>query len=1011
MASSSSSRSTTAGSGSTGGVSNPFGSSTSSSEGADGPSPPSASPEPPTTTSSLGHRPSTSSTSSSHPHAQAQGYQLRSPATPASPTFAPQDENSRLLSPGSPTTEHTRMGMTSPLRPSPLNPTAPTSGSPTPPPSSFSFTRPAAASSALATAPSSSIAPSSSLSASTSRPASRSSSTTHFLSARPRTAASARSADEHGTPSSPLSPGGAPFSPGTMSMINRESSAFSFADHDPGSRGSMILYRLADDPRDRDSAFINNSLQPPKLGQRNSMASSRDSMYSFSGDSKYPSGVGVGVGVGYIPQPRGLVPYAYEPELDDGGPPDEEDLLHDPNEKGDFRGRRGRGWEVPWRGILNVAVIVVLIGALLCLFVLYPVVRYYGDRERNLRIEGNVRINATGQAPVLFQMPQPIDPDTPQSARTRTGFDGQDYELVFSDEFNVEGRSFYPGTLAFPPLPLLLSLPLLPFYRFYPPTASTLLPLSPSTASPLARLLPTLSTWLATWLPYRVPTLHTPITSPHAYRDRSIVEGVPANGAIAHSFIMGVRLPSQRAAALDIHHRALPLSLTSFYLCHIMLCSLLESRLAPRTNGCDDPFWEAVDLWYGVTGDVEWYDPSQVVTKDGHLVITIDSTDTAGRGGTKGSTAPFTAADNHGLKYRSGMIQTWNKFCFTSGYVEVSVTFPGPTSSTAGYRACDLPVLDVWPGAWTMGNLGRPGYQATTDGMWPYTYDECDLGTFPNQTNPDGATPAAAKFSDQSRSRYNNELSWLSGQRVSACSCPGSDHPGPAVNVGRGAPEIDIFEASIDKVTKSGGTVSQSAQFAPFAHDYSYQNDSEDKWKNFDPGRTRANTFKGSAVQQSVSGVTTVPDDMFQGSGAKFTSFGFEYYGHPQHRDDGYVMWQVDGKPTHRVGAGAVGPDMGAGGAMIGRRLIPEEPMALVLNLGMSPNWQDIVESSMMFPGEMLVDYVRVYQRKNEINVGCDPKGYPTKKYIDDHLEAYQDVNMTLWKWDKPKNSLWSGGC
>ncbi|KAF6743434.1 beta-glucan synthesis-associated protein-domain-containing protein [Ephemerocybe angulata] len=855
MASSSNSRPTTAGS--TGGVSNPFGSSTSSSEGADGPTPPSASPEPPTTTSSsLGHTtyPSTSSTSSSaHPHPQT--YAANNTSSPRSPTFA-QDENSRLLAPGSPTTEHTRMGMgmTSPLRSSPLNPTA-LSISPTPPPSSFSFTRPAAlsgASSSLATAPSSSLV--TSTSSSTSRPASRSSSTTHFLSARPRTAASARSADD--APSSPLSPG--PFSPGTtlsMSMINRESSAFSFADHDPGSRGSMILYRLADDPRDRDSAFINNSLQPPKLGQRNSVASSRDSMYSFSGDSKYPSGVGVGVG--YIPQPRGLVPYAYEPELDDGGPPDEEDFLHDPNAKGGVRGQRGA---FPWRGILNVAVIVVLIGALLCLFVLYPVVRYYGDRERNLRIEGNVRINATGQAPVLFQMPQPIDPDTPQSARTRTGFDGQDYELVFSDEFNVEGRSFYPG---------------------------------------------------------------------------------------------------------------------------------------------DDPFWEAVDLWYGVTGDVEWYDPSQVVTKDGHLVITIDSTDTAGRGGTKGSTAPFTAADNHGLKYRSGMVQTWNKFCFTSGYVEVSVTFPGPTSSTAGY----------WPGAWTMGNLGRPGYQATTDGMWPYTYDECDLGTFPNQTNPDGATPAAAKFSDQSRSRYNNELSWLSGQRASACSCPGSDHPGPAVNVGRGAPEIDIFEASIDKVTKSGGTVSQSAQFAPFAHDYSYQNDSEDKWKNFDPGRTRANTFKGSAVQQSVSGVTTVPDDMFQGSGAKFTSFGFEYYGHPQHRDDGYVMWQVDGKPTHRVGAGAVGADMGAGGAMIGRRLIPEEPMALVLNLGMSPNWQDIVESSMMFPGEMLVDYVRVYQRKNEINVGCDPKGYPTKKYIDDHLEAYQDVNMTLWKWDKPKNSLWSGGC
>ena len=31
------------------------------------------------------------------------------------------------------------------------------------------------------------------------------------------------------------------------------------------------------------------------------------------------------------------------------------------------------------------------------------------------------------------------------------------------------------------------------------------------------------------------------------------------------------------------------------------------------------------------------------------------------------------------------MLQTWNKFCFTTGYVEVSVTFPGPNENTTGY--------------------------------------------------------------------------------------------------------------------------------------------------------------------------------------------------------------------------------------------------------------------------------------------------------------------------------------
>jgi beta-glucanase (GH16 family) len=36
-----------------------------------------------------------------------------------------------------------------------------------------------------------------------------------------------------------------------------------------------------------------------------------------------------------------------------------------------------------------------------------------------------------------------IDPDTPESALTRTGFDGKEYQLVFSDEFNTDGRQFY----------------------------------------------------------------------------------------------------------------------------------------------------------------------------------------------------------------------------------------------------------------------------------------------------------------------------------------------------------------------------------------------------------------------------------------------------------------------------------------------------------------------------------------------------------------------------------------
>ena len=70
-----------------------------------------------------------------------------------------------------------------------------------------------------------------------------------------------------------------------------------------------------------------------------------------------------------------------------------------------------------------------------------------------------------------------------------------------------------------------------------------------------------------------------------------------------------------------------------------------------------------------------------------------------------------------------------------------------------------------WPGIWTLGNLARPGYGGTTDGTWPYTYNSCDVGTFPNQTYSNGTGPPAALHTDEGHEAYNYELSWLAGQK------------------------------------------------------------------------------------------------------------------------------------------------------------------------------------------------------------------------------------------------------
>ena len=57
----------------------------------------------------------------------------------------------------------------------------------------------------------------------------------------------------------------------------------------------------------------------------------------------------------------------------------------------------------------------------------------------------------------------------------------------------------------------------------------------------------------------------------------------------------------------------------------------------------------------------------------------------------------------------------------------------------------------------------------------------------------------------------------------------------------------------------------------------------------------------------------------------------------------------------------------------------------------------------------MRVDYVRVYQPQDAINVGCDPDDYPTYDYIESHKDIYYNVNLTTFEeggYTFPKHKL-----
>ncbi|GAA5891636.1 hypothetical protein JCM5296_005492 [Sporobolomyces johnsonii] len=522
--------------------------------------------------------------------------------------------------------------------------------------------------------------------------------------------------------------------------------------------------------------------------------------------------------------------------------PEADDSLHDPGPKYKTFGVDRRIIEpkayrkissgvlgISWIGLLNLAAVGILIAGLVMLFAGYPIYNWYTTTFTTAYTATSQGVNGTSVVPDITAFRGLIDADTPDSAKSRTGFDGKSYNLVFSDEFNTDGRIF----------------------------------------------------------------------------DENM-----------------------------------------------------------------DPFWQAVDLHYWQTGDLEWYDPSNAYTEGGALVLEL----------TKESNA-----SSHNLGYLSGMIQSWNKFCFTGGYIEVDVSLPGNTK-----------VSGLWPAAWTMSNIGRAGYGGSLDGNWPYVYDSCDVGTLANQSNPITGEP---KFTKAEGDIYNEgALSYLAGQRFSRCTCStATDHPGPQYAngtwKGRGAAEIDIFEATVSESTGIG-QISQSAQWAPFNPYYKMLNSSTEYVEYYNNTfETAYNSYLGGAYQQVTSALSNT-DPATYNTTTNYQTYGYEYqpssfegYG------TGYITWAQHDEEMWTLHDIAMGPNAQAN---VSNRVVTDEPMYTIFNLGLSENFAYVDFTKLTFPSYMRINYVRIYQVEGEEKIGCDPEWAPTVEYIANNQELYYNPNVTL---------------
>mmetsp|Transcript_37202 Transcript_37202/g.100575 ORF Transcript_37202/g.100575 Transcript_37202/m.100575 type:complete len:675 (-) Transcript_37202:82-2106(-) len=412
-----------------------------------------------------------------------------------------------------------------------------------------------------------------------------------------------------------------------------------------------------------------------------------------------------------------------------------------------------------------------------------------------------------------------------------------------------------------------------------------------------------------------------------------------------------------------------------------------------------DPAWTALEKDDYTNGALHYYSATNVQTRGGVMNITTSAENTKIKVLNK-DMKTYKTQTKH---FKSGMVQTWNKFCFTGGIVEVRAALPG-LPNTGG----------LWPAIWLMGNLARATYVGSSDWVWPWSYDTCNR-----------------KIQKQ--------------QLISKCNP--NPHYEMGANVGRGAPEIDILEAmpgwelyTLKKGVKGGPPgghaynlkkpyISTSLQMAPgidgvkrpkqgFFPDPGTWYEGQDYGYNtsmnifFFGNKNEKPNEEYSYQSDAISANTQLTHEMW----SSMQTYKVEWQlPESDPEGQGYIRWYINDRFVHGMGGEVVGAKNGA--------VIPSEPMYVILNTAMSSTWgfptpcpsgckasDEGPETCACYdcndwnckcgfaggfcdslPAHFMVDFVRVYQNSSDPlhKVGCSTPERPTHKWIEGHLSGF----------------------
>jgi len=385
-----------------------------------------------------------------------------------------------------------------------------------------------------------------------------------------------------------------------------------------------------------------------------------------------------------------------------------------------------------------------------------------------------------------------------------------------------------------------------------------------------------------------------------------------------------------------------------------------------------DPKWTALHKNDYTNYALQYYNSNLVKTSNGFLNISTIVEDVSFDFENKDVKSRMTK------NYQSGMLQGWNKFCFTGGIIEFSAILPGKSD-----------IGGLWPAIWLLGNLARATYVGSSNNVWPWSYNICN-----------------EKLRRQ--------------QLISACNSV--NHFDLESNQGRGAPEIDILETMAGKGKLINTPIhrpyfSTSLQIAPGNQNYRPNPTEEPMYElwyhhglEYGENTSLNIFFYGMYLEGSTKDKSYLADAISANRNLYDTHFEHLHLYRLEWvpGSEGHLIWYLDDEFVFRISASALN---------LTSAILPEEPMYIILNTAMSSTWgfpqpcpegcpcncfdcrlQEClcaVPESMCqnFPANFLIDSIRVYQNPNDKNqtVGCSTPTHKSRRFIQAHKNLYMD--------------------